>query len=197
MCIAPTSSRVGAASQPAGGSGRQGVRVGAGEGVEIGGVGVAIRSGVFVGTGVDVGTGVNRSVGVVRGGVGVARRGVVVAAGVVVPAGVAVVPGVAVPGGVPVGPGVFVRTPMGGGVGPPGVTVGPGGKKTGVAVMAGFPVPIGVGVGPEPDGPGAGSVIVFRWLHRSEKTVTASAKHRTRVPAFRPHLRRDPYMSFR
>lgn len=171
-----TPSRVGAARRSAGGGTVQGVGVGGGEGVTrgsvgvaSGGVGVATTRGVFVGTGVMVGTGVKRTVGVAAGGVAVA-------AGVTVPAGVAVTPGVTVPAGVPVGPGVFVRTPMGGGVGPPAVTVGPGGK-TGVVVTAGFPVPIGVGVGPEPIGPGAGSVTVFRSLQRAERTATANAKH--------------------
>jgi hypothetical protein len=145
--------------------------------VASGGVGVATTRGVFVGTGVMEGTGVNS-------GVGVATGGVAVAAGVVVPAGVAVTPGVTVPAGVPVGPGVFVRTPMGGGVGPPAVTVGPGGK-IGVVVMAGLPVPIGVGVGPEPTGPGDGSVKVFRSLHRAEKTVTANAEQTPRIQNLR------------
>lgn len=159
---------------------RQGVGVGGGEGVTSGkvgvapgGVGVAITSGVFVGTGVVVGTGVNSGVAVVGGGVAVA-------AGVTVPAGVAVIPGVPVTAGVPVGPGVFVSTPMGGGVGPPAVTVGPGGKM-GVVVTAGLPVPIGVGVGPDPTGPGAGSVTVLRSLQRTEKTVKTNAQQPPRI----------------
>ncbi|HEY6147800.1 MAG TPA: hypothetical protein VIZ69_08870 [Thermoanaerobaculia bacterium] len=140
---------------------------------------------MFVGTGVIVDTGVTSTVGVAAGVVAVAA-GVTVPAGVAVPAGVDVTPGVPVMTGVPVGPGVFVRTPMGGGVGPPGVTVGPGGNRTGVDVVAGFPVLMGVGVGPEPEGPGAGSVIVFRLLHRSTRSVTPTAKQRAKNPPFRP-----------
>ena len=98
-----------------------------------GGVGLWRISGVIVGIGVGVAIGVKRGVGVVPG--------------VAVAAGVPVGPEVPVGAGVRVaGAGVSVDFEGGGGVGPPGVAVGPAVGTKGVSVIAG--VPMGVALKP-------------------------------------------------
>jgi hypothetical protein len=108
--------------------------VGAGGVGETGGVGLWRINGVIVGIGVGVAIGV--------------KRGVEVVPGVAVAAGVPVGPEVPVGAGVTVaGAGVSVDFEGGGGVGPPGVAVGPAVGTNGVPVIAG--VPIGVALGPD------------------------------------------------